>query len=175
METTRSHLQNSIRTKESENSSLTAQLKKLEDRYNSNLLELEHYQGLLAATRDKALKDKEALKKATRLQRDRAQKHEDVNKHLKEDILSAVSELETAKATLQQLTEINSELKNERNSLHDEVQSYRKNIIEIGNMMEFSSKSIHSGPAYVLKKLHSKITKLKSMKSENEVLKVSIY
>ncbi|XP_065652087.1 outer dense fiber protein 2 isoform X2 [Hydra vulgaris] len=172
METTRSHLQNSLRTKESEVSNLTAQFKNLEDRYNQSLLELEHYQGLLAATRDKALKDKENFKKAAHSQRERAYKNEEENKQLHEDISNAVSELESAKVTLEQLTKINCELKNERNNLYDEVQSFKKSILDLGNIMELSSKSIHSGPTYVLKKLHSKMTKMKSIKAENEKLKV---
>ncbi|XP_065647434.1 outer dense fiber protein 2 isoform X5 [Hydra vulgaris] len=171
METTRSHLQNSLRTKESEVSNLTAQFKNLEDRYNQSLLELEHYQGLLAATRDKALKDKENFKKAAHSQRERAYKNEEENKQLHEDISNAVSELESAKVTLEQLTKINCELKKERNNLHDEVQSFKKSILDLGNIMELSSKSIHSGPTYVLKKLHSKMTKMKSIKAENEKLK----
>ena len=43
----------------------------------------EHYQALLTATREKATKDKDALKEATRIQRDRAEKQEDIGTKLK--------------------------------------------------------------------------------------------
>lgn len=69
METTRAHLQNQLRSKEMECGRLSVQIRSLEDQYEQGRIELEHMQGLIAAHRDKNSREKEALKKAARIQK----------------------------------------------------------------------------------------------------------
>ena len=54
--------------------------------HNAVAQKSDHYQNLLATTRDKSAKDKDALKKATRIQRERAQRQEELNTELQGQI-----------------------------------------------------------------------------------------
>ena len=54
--------------------------------HNAVTQKSDHYQNLLASTRDKSAKDKDALKKATRIQRERAQRQEELNTELQGQI-----------------------------------------------------------------------------------------
>ncbi|XP_057289965.1 outer dense fiber protein 2-like [Hydractinia symbiolongicarpus] len=171
MEATQAHLKNEIRTKEAENNRLSVQCRKLEESSNVQSLEVEHFQGLLAATRDKSMKDKDALKKATRIQRERAQKQEDVNEDMQKQISALLSQLESSKVSLQNLTEAHLKLKQDSEFIEEESKQLRKNVMEIGNIMELSGKHMKAGPAHVTEKLVPKIRILKSIKTENEGLK----
>eukprot|EP00794_Sanderia_malayensis_P016219 gene16219-17852_t len=92
MEATRAHLQNQLKNKEGENNRMSVQLRELEQDLNRRIMEVEHLEGLLSSTRDKSMKDKEALKKATRIQRDRASKSEEALEHLKNNLAAKEEE-----------------------------------------------------------------------------------
>lgn len=174
METTRAHLQNQLRQKESENSRITIQLKKLEQEIHRQSCEVEHYQGILAATRDKSVKDKDALKNATRIQRERAQKQEEINEKMQKEVSDLMSELQLSKHRMFELSEKQGQLNEANRSLESEVNMLRKCILELGNIMEVPQKAVRAGPIQVSEKLKSKVQELKSVKEENQALKVSI-
>ncbi|XP_034468496.1 outer dense fiber protein 2-like isoform X3 [Hippoglossus hippoglossus] len=76
VEATQAHLQEQLRTKEAENNRLTAQLRTLERTRTEQKMEIKDLRGSVAALNEKAAKDKESLKKATRAQKLRAQRFE---------------------------------------------------------------------------------------------------
>jgi hypothetical protein len=175
MEVTREHLQNQLNQKEMECEQFRKAYDKMHRESTAQTAEAEHYQGILAATRDKSMRDKEALKKATRLQRERAQKTEEDNEKLQNQINSLLIELDQSKATLQEITEVHKTLKAEREFLEDESSILRKNILDIGETLELSSKTMKSGAVHVVEKLTNKVRHLKSVKLENENLKVNLF
>lgn len=93
METTRAHLQNQLRSKEMECGRLSVQIRSLEDQYEQGRLELEHMQGLIAAQREKNGREKEALKKAARIQKERVSEREKDLEVLQEKLAERVSYL----------------------------------------------------------------------------------
>ncbi|KAK3737261.1 hypothetical protein QZH41_019868, partial [Actinostola sp. cb2023] len=76
METTRAHLQNQFRSKEMENNRLQVQIRNLEEQLEQTRVEFEHLEGILTVSRDKTGREKEALKKAARVQKDRVSDRE---------------------------------------------------------------------------------------------------
>jgi len=174
MEATRAHLQNQLRLREADNNRLSIQIKKTEQNTDEQSLEVEHYQGLLAATRDKSIKDKDALKKATRIQRERAMKQEEINNDLQRQVTDLIAELEHTKYSLVQITESHTQLSQDRQFLDEENQLLRKNILDAGNVIELSSKSIKAGAVHVSEKIISKVRQLKTVKLENDSMKDEI-
>lgn len=172
MEVTREHLQSQLHQKTSECDNLHHNLDKLQSETTAQCAEVEHYQSMLTATRDKSQRDKEALKKATRLQRERAQTAEHENEKLQKQIGDLLVELEQSKTTLVDLTAAHKSLKQGKECLEDEAKVLRKNVMDIGETLELSAKSMKGGPVHVADKLCSKVRHLKTVKEENGNLKV---
>ncbi|CAL8386857.1 unnamed protein product [Boreogadus saida] len=82
LESTRAHLQGQLRSKEAENNRLAVQIKKLERAANQQKGEMEHLTDQLATLRQQAGVDREALKRATRAQKHRAERSEDTTEQL---------------------------------------------------------------------------------------------
>jgi len=171
MEVTREHLQSQLHQKSSECDHLHHNLEKLQNETTAQCAEVEHYQSMLTATRDKSQRDKEALKKATRLQRERAQGAEHENEKLQKQIGDLLVELEQSKTTLVDLTGAHKSLKQDKECLEDEAKILRRNVMDIGETLELSTKSMKGGPVHVADKLCSKVRHLKTVKEENGHLK----
>ncbi|MEQ2171591.1 hypothetical protein GOODEAATRI_012357, partial [Goodea atripinnis] len=73
LESTRAHLQGQLRTKEAENNRLS----NLERAANQQRAEMDHVTEQLNRLKKEALDDREALKRATRSQKQRAERSED--------------------------------------------------------------------------------------------------
>uniref|UniRef100_A0A3B4YKG5 Outer dense fiber protein 2 n=1 Tax=Seriola lalandi dorsalis TaxID=1841481 RepID=A0A3B4YKG5_SERLL len=76
LESTRAHLQGQLRSKAAENNRLTVQIKNLERAANQQKAEIEHLMEQLTSLRQEASADREALKRATRAQKQRAERSE---------------------------------------------------------------------------------------------------
>ncbi|XP_066548022.1 protein BCAP isoform X3 [Amia ocellicauda] len=76
VEATRAHLQGRLRSKEAENNRLAVQLRSLERTITEQKLEMENLKQQITSIVDKAGQEKEALKKATRAQKQRAERFE---------------------------------------------------------------------------------------------------
>lgn len=175
MESTRGQLEDQLLQKESECKRFATIINKLEHDYNTQKREIDEYQGMLSATRDKSLRDKEALKKATRVQRERAQKHESDNETLQRQVTTLITELEHAKVTLEDLTSAHNQLKIDKQQLEQDLNILSRHVLDIGDTLELSAKTMKGGPAHVGERLVSKIRTLKSVKLENANLKVRIF
>ncbi|XP_017281415.1 outer dense fiber protein 2 [Kryptolebias marmoratus] len=75
-ESTRARLQGQLRNKEAENNRLTVQLRTLERTLTEQRLKMDELRASIASLTSKAARDKEALKKATRAQKLRAERFE---------------------------------------------------------------------------------------------------
>ncbi|XP_029581118.1 outer dense fiber protein 2 isoform X2 [Salmo trutta] len=76
VETTRAHLQGQLHSKEADNNRLTAQLRGLERQLTEQKLEIDGLRGEISSVSEKAEQEKEGLKKATRAQKQRAERFE---------------------------------------------------------------------------------------------------
>uniref|UniRef100_A0A4W5PRQ5 Outer dense fiber protein 2-like n=1 Tax=Hucho hucho TaxID=62062 RepID=A0A4W5PRQ5_9TELE len=76
VETTRAHLQSQLHSKEADNNRLTVQLRGLERQLTEQKLEIDGLRGEISSVSEKAEQEKEGLKKATRAQKQRAERFE---------------------------------------------------------------------------------------------------
>lgn len=146
---------------------------KLEQDQETRKVELEQCHSMLTATRDKSVRDKEALKKAIRIQRERAQRQEEDNEVLQKQVNSLLLELNNMKTTLEDLTDAHTKLKQNHQFLQEESHAMRRHVVEIGGILELSAKTMKNTPVHIAEKLVSKTRTLKSVKLENANLKVS--
>uniref|UniRef100_A0A3B4HBU4 Outer dense fiber protein 2 n=1 Tax=Pundamilia nyererei TaxID=303518 RepID=A0A3B4HBU4_9CICH len=87
LESTRAHLQGQLRSKDAENSRLTVQIKNLEKAANRQKVEIKHLTDQLVTLKQQAGADREALKRAARAQKQRAERSEDTAGHLSIQLL----------------------------------------------------------------------------------------
>ncbi|XP_028667351.1 protein BCAP-like isoform X2 [Erpetoichthys calabaricus] len=73
VEETRAHLQGQLRIKESENNRITVQLRGMERKITEQKLEIESLRSQISILKEKSHDEKEALKKATKAQKQRAE------------------------------------------------------------------------------------------------------
>uniref|UniRef100_A0A3Q4GFE0 Outer dense fiber protein 2 n=1 Tax=Neolamprologus brichardi TaxID=32507 RepID=A0A3Q4GFE0_NEOBR len=90
LESTRAHLQGQLRSKDAENSRLTVQIKNLEKAANQQKVEIKHLTDQLVTLKQQAGADREALKRAARAQKQRAERSEDTAGHLSIQLLDMV-------------------------------------------------------------------------------------
>nr|XP_029479222.1 outer dense fiber protein 2-like isoform X1 [Oncorhynchus nerka] len=76
VETTRAHLQGQLHSKEADNNRLTVQLRGLERQLTEQKMEIDGLRGEISSVSEKAEQEKEGLKKATRAQKQRAERFE---------------------------------------------------------------------------------------------------
>ena len=113
IETTRGHLQKQLKQKEADCNRLSVQIRNLESQMAQDRIEMHHIKGLLSAAKDKAERDKEALKKATRAQKQRAIRSEDALERAETQLMSQGSlraGLEDSQVACDSLRKENSQL-----------------------------------------------------------------
>ncbi|CAH3114400.1 unnamed protein product [Porites lobata] len=167
METTRAHLQNQLRSKEMECGRLSVQIRSLEDQYEHGRLELEHMQGLIAAQREKNGREKDALKKAARVQKDRVSEREKDLEVLQEKLAEkdiALSETRRAEASL----------KEEKGDADLEIRTLKSRMKELHELVETTEKASQSNSETLTAKLSTRTQEVNTLRLENEQLKADI-
>ncbi|XP_034402521.1 outer dense fiber protein 2 isoform X2 [Cyclopterus lumpus] len=96
LESTRAHLQGQLRSKEAENNRLSVQVKNLERAAHQQKVEVEHLKEQLARRRQQAGADREALKRAARSQKQRAERSEDTADQLSIQLLDTEKQVADA-------------------------------------------------------------------------------
>lgn len=167
METTRAHLQNQLRSKEMECGRLSVQIRSLEDQYEQGRIELEHMQGLIAAHRDKNSREKEALKKAARIQKDRVSERDKDLEVLQEKLAEkdlALSETKRAEASL----------KEEKSDAEIEIKTLKNRLKEMHELVDTTEKAAQSNSDSLTTKLSTRTQEVNTLRLENEQLKADI-
>eukprot|EP00795_Rhopilema_esculentum_P011002 gene11002-19842_t len=175
MEATRGHLQNQLKNKEGENNRLSVRLREVEQELNRRLVEVEHLEALLSSSREKATKDKEALKKATRVHRDRANKTEEALDSLRNGLASKAEEAEMLAAEVDTYREKFTKTYKERASLEASLIDARGQLQELEKIMytiDASSPKVSADslPA----KFQTKMLELRTCKAECEQRKEDV-
>lgn len=167
METTRAHLQNQLRSKEMECGRLSVQIRSLEDQYEQGRIELEHMQGLIAAHRDKNSREKDALKKAARIQKDRVSERDKDLEVLQEKLAEkdlVLSETKRAEASL----------KEEKSDADIEIKTLKNRLKEMHELVDTTEKAAQSNSDSLTTKLSTRTQEVNTLRLENEQLKADI-
>lgn len=167
METTRAHLQNQLRTKEMDSNRLSVQIRSLEEQCEQGRLELEHMQGLLTAQREKSAREKDALKKAARIQKDRVSEREKDLQVLQEKLADRDMELSETKRAEQSLKE-------EKGDSELEIKTLKSRLKELHEMVESTAQEAQSNSSALAAKLSNRTQEVSALRLENEQLKADI-
>lgn len=167
METTRAHLQNQLRTKEMDSNRLSVQIRSLEEQCEQGRLELEHMQGLLTAQREKSAREKDALKKAARIQKDRVSEREKDLEVLQEKLADRDIELSETKRAEQSLKE-------EKGDSELEIKTLKSRLKELHEMVESTAQEAQSNSSALAAKLSNRTQEVSALRLENEQLKADI-
>ncbi|XP_022099151.1 outer dense fiber protein 2-like isoform X2 [Acanthaster planci] len=171
---TRGHLQNQLRKREADCNRMAVQLRQAENRAEQQQIEVDHVQGLLAAAKEKAAADKEALKRATRVQKDRATRSEDAVERLNMQLLESETKLADSamasdqwKARVEKLTREKVQQETENAVLSRRIDDLEDKLKEAEMSMRVTADDLNH-------KLHSKSTELTTLKLENDKLRSSL-
>lgn len=167
METTRAHLQNQLRSKEMECGRLSVQIRSLEDQFEQGRLELEHMQGLIAAQREKSGREKEALKKAARIQKDRVSERE-------KDLEVLQEKLAEKDIALSETKRMEASLKEDKGDAELEIRTLKSRIRELHELVETTEKASQSNSEALTTKLSTRTQEVNTLRLENEQLKADI-
>uniref|UniRef100_A0A8C9U9S8 Outer dense fiber protein 2 n=1 Tax=Scleropages formosus TaxID=113540 RepID=A0A8C9U9S8_SCLFO len=121
LESTRAHLQGQLRSKEAENNRLAIQIRNLDRVANQHRGEMAHVVEQLRELKQRADADKEALKKATRAQKQRAERSEDAVGQLGTQLLEKETQLADAVSAAESWNSRHSQLLKEKNHMEMEI------------------------------------------------------
>nr|XP_055036809.1 outer dense fiber protein 2 [Misgurnus anguillicaudatus] len=173
-ESTRAHLQGQLRNKESENSRLNVQIRNLERTVSQQQGEIDHLQEQLQQLRQRAEADKEALKKATRAQKQRAQRSEDTVGQLSAQLMEIESQLADTMAATENLNSRRVKEIKDKTQLEMEITLLNSRITELMEQLHGQEEKARSERDGLLDRLHALTTDNTTVRLENQSLKATL-
>ncbi|XP_061587140.1 outer dense fiber protein 2-like isoform X2 [Cololabis saira] len=174
VEATRAHLQGQLRNKEAENNRLTVQLRTLERTVVEQKMTIDELNIFMGSLTEKAAHDKESLKKATRAQKQRAERFEAAIEkcyaQLKEkdaQLAKAHSERDTRREQKEQMTD-------EKNKLVAQIDLLKSQIGDLTLRLQREKDELTAAKEVVTQKVDKLITDNAELSNSNEALKVSV-
>ncbi|XP_042560920.1 outer dense fiber protein 2-like isoform X3 [Clupea harengus] len=174
VESTRAHLQNQLRSKEADNNRLTVQFRGVERTVTEQKLEIDDLKSQINAVFEKASQEKDALKRATRAQKQRAERFEvavgkcyDQLREKDVKLAETRAERDTWKTQQEQITE-------EKGHLDTEIAILREQIASMTAELMKEKDSASAANEVLLKKVEKLSTENGEFGLENATLKASI-
>ncbi|XP_033732393.1 outer dense fiber protein 2-like isoform X7 [Pecten maximus] len=183
LESTRAHLQKQLRTKEADCNRMAVQIRTIDGSKAQDKIEIEHLTELLANAKEKAERDKEALKKATRVQKQRALRSEDALEQLNTQLMERESQLEDLRTQLDQMGPRYDKLSKEKSQILAENSALStsgvkrdgtKRLGELETLMDRVENNTKIHQENTTAELQDKQGQVSVLKIENERLKTSI-
>lgn len=174
LETTKAHLQKQLRQKEGDCNRMAVQIRSMESGLAQERIDTEHLRELLAAARDKADRDKEALKKATRVQKQRAAKNEDEVERLRAQLMERDGIMAEVRSEMDSLRSRSDKLAKEKSQASAETTGLQMRVSELESIMERVEDDSKARVETATKRLQEKSTEASSLKMENERIKTTI-
>uniref|UniRef100_UPI0037E77C58 outer dense fiber protein 2 n=1 Tax=Semicossyphus pulcher TaxID=241346 RepID=UPI0037E77C58 len=173
LESTRAHLQGQLRSKEAENNRLSVQIKNLERAANQQKAEMERLKEQLASMRQQASSDREALKRATRAQKQRAERSEGTAGQLSVQLLDMEKQVEEALTAAESWQSRHSQEVKEKSKLEIEVSLLKSRVTELTEQLHSSEEKSRGEREALLDHLHALTTDSTAAKLENQTLKAA--
>ncbi|XP_021270001.1 outer dense fiber protein 2 isoform X2 [Numida meleagris] len=174
MESVRGHLQAQLRHKEAENNRLTTQIRNLELSEAQHKAEVECMREQLKEARQKADRDKDALKKALRAQKERAERSEEYAGQLAVQLAQKDSYVTEALSTLESWKSRYNKVVKDKNDLELEMVTLNSRIADLLEQQTTLEDRMREDRDALMDKLHQQTTENTSFKMENERLKASV-
>uniref|UniRef100_A0A672LYD0 Outer dense fiber protein 2 n=1 Tax=Sinocyclocheilus grahami TaxID=75366 RepID=A0A672LYD0_SINGR len=171
LESTRAHLQGQLRNKEAENNRLNVQIRNLERSISQQQGEVEHLQNQLRDLRQQAEADKEALKKATRAQKQRTQRSEDTVGQLSAQLLEILAD---AVSAAENWSSRHAKEMKEKGQLEIELTLLNSRITDLTEQLHGQEEKARTERDGLLERLHELNTESTTIRLENQSLKATL-
>uniref|UniRef100_A0A8C7JGQ1 Outer dense fiber protein 2 n=1 Tax=Oncorhynchus kisutch TaxID=8019 RepID=A0A8C7JGQ1_ONCKI len=173
LESTRAHLQSQLRSKEADNNRLAVQIKNLERAANQQQGEMDHLLEQLRGLKLQAESNKEALKRATRAQKHRAERSEDTAGQLRAQLLDMNQMVEALSAAENWRGRHTQEMK-DKTQLDMEVSVLNSRVSDLTEQLHGTEDKARAEREGLLDRLHSLTTEGTHAKLENQSLKAML-
>ncbi|XP_009952368.1 PREDICTED: outer dense fiber protein 2 isoform X1 [Leptosomus discolor] len=174
MEAVRGRLQAQLRNKEAENNRLTVQIRNLERSEAQHKAEVEHVMEQLKELRQKADHDKEALKKAVRAQKERAERSEQYTEQLTVQLAEKDSYVAEALSTVESWRSRYNKVVKDKSDLELEIVTLNSRVADLLEEQTTLEDRMREDREALVDRLHRQTTETTSFKMENERLKASM-
>ncbi|MGH0132602.1 UNVERIFIED_CONTAM: hypothetical protein FKN15_040753 [Acipenser sinensis] len=174
LETTRAHLQGQLRNKESENNRLNVQIRNLERTMAQQRGEMDHLQEQQKELKRRVEGDKEALKRATRAQKQRADRSEDTAGQLSAQLLEKETQLADALSAAESWRSRQSQALKDRNQMEIEITVMNNRVTHLTEQLHSSEDKARAERDELLDRLHRLTSENTSCKLENERLRANV-
>ncbi|KAM4647441.1 outer dense fiber protein 2 isoform 3-T3 [Amazona ochrocephala] len=173
MEAMKAHLQSQLRGKEAENNRLTVQLRNLERGEARHKAEVEHVTEQLKEVKQRADRDKEALKKALRAQKERAERSEEYVEQLTAQLAEKDGYVAEALSTLETWRNRHDRAVKDKSDLELEIVTLTSRLADLLEEQATQEDKVRD-VRDVLDKVHQQSSETSHLKMENERLKASV-
>lgn len=174
LESTRAHLQGQLRSKESENNRLAVQIKNLERAANQQQGEMDHLLKQLKDLKQQADADKDALKRATRAQKQRAERCEDTAGQLSAQLLEMESQVADALSSAENWRSRHAQEMKDKAQLEMEVSVLTSRVSDVTEQLRTTEEKGRVEREALLNRLHGLSTDGTSAKLDNHSLKATL-
>uniref|UniRef100_A0A8C9W5P6 Outer dense fiber protein 2 n=1 Tax=Scleropages formosus TaxID=113540 RepID=A0A8C9W5P6_SCLFO len=174
LESTRAHLQGQLRSKEAENNRLAIQIRNLDRVANQHRGEMAHVVEQLRELKQRADADKEALKKATRAQKQRAERSEDAVGQLGTQLLEKETQLADAVSAAESWNSRHSQLLKEKNHMEMEITVLNSRVADLSEQLRDVEDKARAEREGLLDRLHGLTSDYTALRLENQTLKATL-
>ncbi|KAM6431040.1 outer dense fiber protein 2 [Liasis olivaceus] len=174
MEAVRGHLQAQLRNKEAENHRLGIQIRNLERVAAQHKAEVDNIMEQLKELKAKGDRDKEALKKAIKAQKERAERSEEYADQLNVQLAEKDTYVSEALSTLESWRGRYNQVVKDKSDLEVEIVMLNSRISELMEQQNTMEDKMREDRDALVDKLHKQVTESTSFKMENERLKNSM-
>ncbi|XP_061460004.1 outer dense fiber protein 2 isoform X1 [Rhineura floridana] len=174
MEAVRGHLQAQLRNKEAENHRLEIQIRNLERVAAQHKAEVENIMEQLKELKLKTERDKDALKKAIKAQKERAERSEEYAEQLNVQLAEKDTYVAEALSTLESWRSRYNQVVKDKSDLEIEIVMLNSRISDLLEQQTSMEDKMREDRDAMVDKLHRQVTESTSIKLENERLKTSM-
>ncbi|XP_022073662.1 outer dense fiber protein 2 isoform X2 [Acanthochromis polyacanthus] len=173
LESARAHLQRQLRSKEADNNRLTVQIKNLERAANQQKAEMKHLKEQLMRLKHQATADREALKRATRAQKQRAERSEDTAGQLSIQLLDMEKQVANALSAAETWQSCYAQEVKDKGKLEIKLTLLNSRITELAEQLQSTEDKGRAEREALLDHLHGLTTESTAAKLENQSLKAT--
>ncbi|XP_072344924.1 outer dense fiber protein 2 isoform X4 [Scyliorhinus torazame] len=171
LENTRAHLQGQLRSKEADNNRMLVQIRNFERTISQQKGELDYLTEQLKQFQMKGDRDKEALKKATRAQKQRAERSEDAVELLNGQLIDKESQLAEALSTVETWRSCHNKVMKEKSKLDVEISVLNNRITDLLDQTHHLEDKARGEMESMMNKLQKMSSESTCIKMENETMK----
>ncbi|KAM7369429.1 hypothetical protein PAMP_013698 [Pampus punctatissimus] len=173
LESTKAHLQGQLRSKEAENNRLAVQIKNLERAANQQKAEMEHLTEQLMRLKQQASADRDALKRATRAQKQRAERSEDTADQLSVQLLDMEKQMSDALSAAETWQSRHAQEVKDKSKLEIELSLLNSRVVELTEQLQGTEDKGRAEREALLDHLHGLTAQNTAAKLENQSLKAT--